>query len=199
GPPQNVVDALCAAVTRPAAHGYAAPLGLPELREALAERYRSLYGVELDPEREVAVVPGTKTAVAELTLVLADGGRKVVRPDPGYPDCLSSAALAGARVERVRLDAADSYAPDFASLPRDAAALYLNYPSNPCAGLRAARCLRRGRPLGRGDRDGGGPRPGVRRPRLRRPRAAQLPHRAGLEGGRRRAPLDVEDVRHGGL
>src|SRR5438128_3626502 len=132
-PPQHVVDALCAAVTRPGAHGYASPFGLPELREALAERYRSLYDVELDPEREVAVVPGTKTAVAELALVLADDGRKVVLPDPGYPDCLSGVALAGARVERARLDAADSYAPDFASLPRDAAALYLNYPSNPCA------------------------------------------------------------------
>jgi aminotransferase len=133
GPPQHVVDALCAAVTRPVAHGYASPLGLPELREALAERYRSLYGVELDPEREVAVVPGTKTAVAELALVLADRGRKVVLPDPGYPDYLSGVALAGARAERARLDAADSYAPDFDSLPRDAAALYLNYPSNPCA------------------------------------------------------------------
>jgi len=133
GPPQHVVDALCSAATRPAAHGYAHPLGLPELKEALAERYRSLYGVELDPEQEVAVVPGTKTAVAELSLVLADDGRKVVLPDPGYPDYLSGAALAGARVERARLDAADSYAPDFDSLPRDAAALYLNYPSNPCA------------------------------------------------------------------
>jgi L-glutamine---4-(methylsulfanyl)-2-oxobutanoate aminotransferase len=133
GPPQHVVDALGAAVTHPIAHGYASPLGLPELREALAERYRSLYGVELDPEREVAVVPGTKTAVAELALVLADHGRKVVLPDPGYPDYLSGVALAGARAERARLDAADSYAPDFDSLPRDAAALYLNYPSNPCA------------------------------------------------------------------
>ena len=133
GPPQHVVDALCAAAARPAAHGYASPLGLPELREALAERYRSLYGVELDPEREVAVVPGTKTAVAELALVLAERGRKVVLPDPGYPDYLSGVALAGARAERARLDAADSYAPDFDSLPRDAAALYLNYPSNPCA------------------------------------------------------------------
>ena len=121
GPPQHVVDALCAAAARPAAHGYASPLGLPELREALAERYRSLYGVELDPEREVAVVPGTKTAVAELALVLADRGRKVMLPDPGYPDCLSGMALTGARVERARLDAADSYAPDFASLPRGAA------------------------------------------------------------------------------
>src|ERR671933_2335148 len=133
GPPQHVVDALCAAAARPAAHGYASPLGLPQLREALAERYRSLYGVELDPEREVAVVPGTKTAVAELALVLAERGRKVVLPDPGYPDYLSGVALAGARAERARLDAADSYAPDFDSLPRDAAALYLNYPSNPCA------------------------------------------------------------------
>jgi aminotransferase len=133
GPPPHVVDALCTAAHRRIAHGYASPHGLPELKEALAERYRSLYGVELDPEREVAVVPGTKTAIAELSLVLADGGRKVVLPDPGYPDCLSGVALAGARVERARLDAADSYAPDFASLPRDAAALYLNYPSNPCA------------------------------------------------------------------
>jgi L-glutamine---4-(methylsulfanyl)-2-oxobutanoate aminotransferase len=133
GPPQHVIDALCAVAARPAAHGYASPLGLSELREALAERYRSLYGVELDPEQEVAVAPGTKTAVAELALVLADHGRKVVVPDPGYPDYLSGLALAGARAERARLDAADAYAPDFDSLPRDAAALYLNYPSNPCA------------------------------------------------------------------
>ena len=133
GPPPHVVDALCTAAHRRIAHGYASPHGLPELKEALAERYRSLYGVELDPEREVAVVPGTKTAVAELALVLADRGRKVILPDPGYPDYLSGVALAGARAERARLDAADSYAPDFDSLPRDAAALYLNYPSNPCA------------------------------------------------------------------
>ena len=133
GPPPHVVDALCAAARRRTAHGYPSPAGLPELKEALAERYRTVYGVELDPEREVAVVPGTKTAIAELALVLADGGRKVVLPDPGYPDVLSGVALAGARVERARLDAADAYAPDFASLPRDAAALYLNYPSNPCA------------------------------------------------------------------
>ena len=132
GPPPHVVETLCAASQRPSAHGYASPLGLPELKEALAERYRSLYGVELDPEREVAVVPGTKTAVAELTLVLADAGRAVVVPDPGYPDYLSGVALAGARAERAPLDAAASFAPDFASLPRDAAALYLNYPSNPC-------------------------------------------------------------------
>jgi L-glutamine---4-(methylsulfanyl)-2-oxobutanoate aminotransferase len=132
GPPPHVVERLCTASQSPSAHGYASPLGLPELKEALAERYRSLYGVELDPEREVAVVPGTKTAVAELSLVLAESAQAVVLPDPGYPDYLAGVALADARVERAPLDAAASFAPDFASLPRDAAALYLNYPSNPC-------------------------------------------------------------------
>jgi L-glutamine---4-(methylsulfanyl)-2-oxobutanoate aminotransferase len=132
GPPPHVVETLCAASQRPTAHGYAPPLGLPELREALAERYRSLYGVELDPEREVAVVPGTKTAVAELALALAERGQTIVLPDPGYPDYRSGIALAGARAGAAHLDAAAGFAPDFASLPRDAAALYLNYPSNPC-------------------------------------------------------------------
>src|SRR5919197_1219363 len=79
GPPPHVVDALCTAAHRRIAHGYASPHGLPELKEALAE----------------------------LALVLADGGRKIVLPDPGYPDYLSGVALAGARVEPARLDAAD--------------------------------------------------------------------------------------------
>src|SRR6266516_738372 len=52
------------------------------------------------------------------------------RTAPAYPDYLSGLALAGARVEPARLDAADSSTPHFAPLPRDAAALYLNYPSN---------------------------------------------------------------------
>src|SRR5436305_11809627 len=68
GPPQHVVDALAEAANRPTAHGYPPFRGLPALREAIAERYRTVYGVELDPDLEVAVVPGTKTAIVELSL-----------------------------------------------------------------------------------------------------------------------------------
>src|SRR5437762_3173207 len=60
GPPPHVVEALREAATRPAVHGYGPFRGLPRLREAIARRYRDAYGVELDPDREVAVVPGTK-------------------------------------------------------------------------------------------------------------------------------------------
>jgi L-glutamine---4-(methylsulfanyl)-2-oxobutanoate aminotransferase len=134
GPPQHVVDALAEAANRPTAHGYPPFRGLPALREAIAERYRTVYGVELDPESEVAVVPGTKTAIVELSLALAERGSAVVLPDPWYPDYPSGPALAGARLETVPLDPVADWQPDFSRAPRDEiAAVYLNYPSNPCA------------------------------------------------------------------
>jgi aminotransferase len=134
GPPAKVVEALTRAAEGADVHGYAPFRGLPELRAALAERYRSVYGISLDPDSEVAVVPGTKTAIVELSLVLADEGQIVVLPDPYYPDYPSGPALAGARIGYVPLDRTRGWAPEFDRAPADGvAAVYLNYPSNPCA------------------------------------------------------------------
>jgi aminotransferase len=135
-PPAHVVERLVEVVREPTAlvHGYAPFLGLPELKDAIAARYREVYGVELDPQREVAVVPGTKTALVEFALSVAERGDTILLPDPGYPDYRSAVALAAAREVRVPLEPAAGWAPDLEAAPRDGiAALYLNYPSNPCA------------------------------------------------------------------
>ena len=132
GPPAHVVEALQRAAARPDVHGYAPFRGLPRLREAIAGRYRDVYGVELDPEREVAVVPGTKTAIVELALCVAQRGDLILLPDPCYPDYYSGVALAGAELGLLPLDPANGFAPDLDAAP-DAAAVYLNYPTNPCA------------------------------------------------------------------
>ena len=135
-PPVHVVERLVEAAAVPTNHGYAPFLGLRELKEAIAERYRDAYGVDVDPELEVAVVPGTKTALVELALVVAERGDTILLPDPGYPDYTSAVALAAARELRLTLDRHADYAPDFASAPRTSvAAVYLNYPSNPCAAV----------------------------------------------------------------
>src|SRR5262245_64695061 len=134
GPPQHVIDALAEAANLPAAHGYPPFKGLPALREAIAARYSDLYGVELDPDTEVTIMPGTKTAICELALVLAERGQTIVLPDPYYPDYPSGPALAGAATGYVPLDRTSGWAPDFWAAPRDdVAAVFLNYPSNPCA------------------------------------------------------------------
>src|SRR5438552_13303083 len=132
GPPSHVVEALRASASDPHVHGYSPIRGLARTREALARRYRDVYGVALDPETEIALIPGTKTAIVELALVLCNEGDTLLLPDPYYPDYPSGPALAGARLETFELHADNGWAPDLSSAP-PAAALYLNYPSNPCA------------------------------------------------------------------
>jgi L-glutamine---4-(methylsulfanyl)-2-oxobutanoate aminotransferase len=122
GPPAHVVEALQAAAARGDVHGYAPFTGLPELKEAIAARYRDVYDVELDPAREVAIVPGSKTALMEFALVAVERGETILLPNPGYADYPSAVALAGA--ERASFT-------DFESARGDA--LYLNYPANPTA------------------------------------------------------------------
>jgi L-glutamine---4-(methylsulfanyl)-2-oxobutanoate aminotransferase len=137
-PPPQAVAAARAVLADPAHHGYPPFQGLPELRAAIAARYRADHGVELDPEREVAVVPGTKTAIMLAILACAGAGEEVALPDPGYPDYRSAVALAGARAVALPLEAGAAWQPDLAALGAARPALVvLNYPSNPCAACEA--------------------------------------------------------------
>ena len=130
-PPVHVAERLAevAASREARVHGYAPFSGLPSLKEAVAARYRDAYGVTLDPAREVAIVPGIKTALVDFALCVAERGSTILLPDPGYPDYFSAVALAGARLETLAIEPR----PDFGAAPGEAAAVYLNYPSNPAA------------------------------------------------------------------
>jgi L-glutamine---4-(methylsulfanyl)-2-oxobutanoate aminotransferase len=121
GPPEHVVRALTECAERRDVHGYAPFSGVPALKEAIAVRYGELYGVHLDPAREVAVLPGTKTGLIEFALCAVEHGGTIVLPDPGYPDYFSAVALAGAH-----------HVP-FTDFNVTADAMYLNFPSNPTA------------------------------------------------------------------
>jgi L-glutamine---4-(methylsulfanyl)-2-oxobutanoate aminotransferase len=130
-PPVHVAERLAevAASREARIHGYAPFSGLPSLKEAVAARYRDVYGVTLDPAREVAIVPGIKTALVDFALCVAERGTTILLPDPGYPDYFSAVALAGARLATLAIEPR----PDFGAAPGDVAAVYLNYPSNPAA------------------------------------------------------------------
>ena len=197
-PPPHVLEALVESSREPAIHGYPPFAGLRVTKEAIADRYASVYGVELDPEREVAFLPGTTTALVELALVLAQRGDRILLPDPGYPDYNSAVALAGA--ERVALPLGEDGRPDWAGAPRDrVAAVYLNYPANPSAVAAPPGVFARGDRVRARDRRGDRPRLRLRRPRLRRPPSRELPRRARRARGRRRDVLALEELRHGGL
>jgi len=136
-PPPHAIEALKSAADQtatPAVHGYPPFDGRPGLRAAIAERYLADHGVTLDPDREVAVVPGTKTGIMLACVAAAGRGDTILLPDPGYPDYPSGVALAGATAAPLPLEASDGWQPDFdAVADQRPAAVWLNYPSNPCA------------------------------------------------------------------
>lgn len=136
-PPPHAIEALRAAALQtqtPAVHGYPPFEGRPDLRAAIAERYAVDHGVTLDPDREVAVVPGTKTGIMLACVAAAGRGDTILLPDPGYPDYPSGVALAGATAAPLPLEASAGWQPDFDAVAGERpAAVWLNYPSNPCA------------------------------------------------------------------
>lgn len=132
--PPAIVEALAAAAADPRHHQYGSFRGLDAFKAAGSRWWRRRYGVELDPEREIAVVIGVKVALAELTLLTANEGDGVLVPDPGYPDYDAGIALAGARRLPYVLGRDRGYQPDFDALPT-ARLMFLNYPHNPTGAL----------------------------------------------------------------
>ena len=135
--PQHVVDVAREAVLDPSTHQYPSYYGMPELREALAEWYLKRFGVELDPDREILPVIGSKEGLAHLAWSILDPGDEALVPDPGYPVYGTSTTLAGATPVPLPLRAERGFLPDFttASVGERTKMMWLNYPSNPTSAV----------------------------------------------------------------
>jgi aspartate/methionine/tyrosine aminotransferase len=101
--PDPLKDAACAAV-RGDVNQYAITWGSPGLRLAIAEKYRRLYNLDFDPEREITVTCGATEAMAATFLALVNPGDEVIIPEPFYENYGPDGILAGARPVFVPLD-----------------------------------------------------------------------------------------------
>jgi alanine-synthesizing transaminase len=102
--PPIAVEKLAEAAAKPVNHRYSASRGLPNLREAVCERYQSHFGVRLDPDEHVVSTIGAKEGLAHLMWVLLDRGDSAVVPSPSYPIHLVAPRLAGATVVHARFE-----------------------------------------------------------------------------------------------
>ncbi|HYV50882.1 MAG TPA: aminotransferase class I/II-fold pyridoxal phosphate-dependent enzyme [Dongiaceae bacterium] len=141
--PQFIQDVLADAVPR--SSGYPRVLGIPELRNAAAAWLKRRFGVDVDPDREILPVNGSKEAIHSLPLALIDAVRPLVLvPVPAYPVYALGANAAGGEVIRLPLHADNGYLPDLDTVPDEtwakAAMLWINYPHNP-TGATASRAF----------------------------------------------------------
>src|SRR5271170_6949417 len=68
--PETAVEKLREAALNPRNHRYSASRGIEQLRRAVSEHYARSFGVELDPETQVASTIGAKEGLAHLMWVL---------------------------------------------------------------------------------------------------------------------------------
>lgn len=113
---------------------YAITWGAPELRAALVESSRELYGLEIDGERELTVTCGATEAMAAVGLALIDPGDEVIVLEPFYENYGPDAILCGAQPVHLHLEG-PAYRLDpealRAAVGPKTRAIILNTPNNP--------------------------------------------------------------------
>lgn len=133
--PSHIIEKLCQSARDPVNHRYPESEGLPELRKAIAQWYKKRFSVEVDPDKEVAPLIGSKEGIAHIAFCLIDPGDFALVPDPGYPVYSFGTMLAGGRVYYFSLDSRNNFLPDLNHIPKNiierAKVLWLNYPNNP--------------------------------------------------------------------
>src|SRR5579863_5326282 len=96
--PDVAVAKLAEAANNPRNHRYSASRGIPNLRLAMATRYKSMFDVDLDPDTEVVTTIGAKEGLTHLMWVLLGPGDTALVPSPSYPIHLAGPGFAGATV-----------------------------------------------------------------------------------------------------
>jgi alanine-synthesizing transaminase len=133
--PKHIVDKLVEVAQRENTHRYSLSRGIPRLRKAICEWYRTRYDVALDFDSEAIVTIGSKEGLAHLALATVGPGDAVLVPNPAYPIHPYGFVIAGADIRHVPLVPGVDF---FAELEKairlswpKPKMLVLNFPANP--------------------------------------------------------------------
>lgn len=133
--PKHIVERMIKAVSEPKNHRYPSYEGSKEFREAVAHWYRERFGVDLDPEREVLTLIGSKDGISHIPLAFLDDGDLALIPSPGYPVYRIMTQVSGAKPYIMPLLEENDFLPRLEKIPKSVAEktklMFLNYPNNP--------------------------------------------------------------------
>lgn len=132
-PAQHVMNAVIEAAKKPENYKYAL-VDIPELVEAVQNRYETRYGVTLE-KNELMSVYGSQEGISHICLSVCNPEDVVLVPNPGYPIFGIGPSLAGAKVVTYDLTKENHYLPDLDSMDESllarAKCMIVSYPLNP--------------------------------------------------------------------
>jgi aspartate aminotransferase len=132
-PAAPIVDVMRAAVAE-GRDRYVSPIGIPALRQAVAEYLKRTRRLNV-PAEHVLIAPGCKMALALAMMALLEPGDEVLYPDPGFPIYPSFTRGLGATAVPFFLEERNQFQPNIAEIvakitPRTKVLIF-NSPNNP--------------------------------------------------------------------
>ncbi len=142
--PRHIIEAMYKASLE--GHNYYSDsLGIEELREAISDKLRELYGIDVPPSR-VVVTSGVAEAINFTFRALLDPGDEVLVPGPAYPAYISAPMIYHGKAVEYRCPPEYGYAPDPDDIRRKITgrtkAILINTPNNPTGSVYPAKTLR---------------------------------------------------------
>lgn len=146
-PPQKLIDGLKSALDEKGIHLYSTPKGEPYFRDAIAQRMKNRFNVELNPATEIFSLIGSKEGLANFIRVIINPTKVVedkeivLIPDPGYASYGEMVKVSGGRSFPISLTPENNFMPDMEKVwadflrqgldPKKVKAMLINYPNNP--------------------------------------------------------------------
>jgi len=133
--PKHIIESLQRNAEDPVNHQYPSYSGMNDFKGSVARWYKSRFGVDLDPEKEVLTLIGSKEGIAHLPLACINPGDVALVPSPAYPVYDIATMFAGGESHFMPLLHKNGFLPDLDAIPaetaRKAKVMFINYPNNP--------------------------------------------------------------------
>lgn len=134
-PSAQTIEALASTAQNPKNHAYQSYVGIPALREAMANFYQNSYSVALNPANEILPLIGSKEGIMHISMAYLEAGDEVLVPNPGYPTYRAASLLTGATVVDYDLSEENGWLPDLKELAKKDLSkvklMWVNYPHMP--------------------------------------------------------------------
>ncbi len=134
---KHIVDKMIEVTQREGTHRYSVSQGIPRLRKAICNWYKTRFDVDLDADKEAVVTIGSKEGLAHLALATVEQGDTVLVPNPAYPIHPYGFVIAGADIRHVEMSPNVDFFEELQKAIQDSwpkpKMLVLNFPGNPTA------------------------------------------------------------------
>ncbi|MCL5772216.1 MAG: LL-diaminopimelate aminotransferase [Actinobacteria bacterium] len=137
--PDPIVKELCKEAANKENHRYPSSYGLKAFKIAASNFYKRRFNIDIDPEKEVLTLWGSKEGIANIAYTFINPGDIVLVPDPSYPVYKIGTMFAGGSTYNMPLTEENNFLIDFKKIDieiaKKAKLMHVNYPGNPTSAI----------------------------------------------------------------